>query len=328
MPEKNGKRQKKRILDFRFYDFPQDEPYLLFYGPDWHRVYGYDEKGGQINNLHFHNGLEVGICTGGVGVIQYDNGETKPYKKGIVSIVPRNIPHNTMNEPGSYADWIWLFIDERPFLSQIDVHNGRTAQEICQRINCRPLFFDDERAEAEVFRKMVNTIIMENKRHLLYYKEQIHATIIQLLLMIGRANKDYSVSGMSERRDTDWKFGEALAYIDEHYREPLTIRDIASSVGLSESYFRTVFRTDMNTSPLKYLNMIRIQHACAMMVHSNDTIEAIATKCGFDTVSTFNRNFQKYLHESPLKWRKIHRANRNYSSGVKVTVHRGWQHGQ
>lgn len=322
MPDKNGKRQKKRILDFRFYDFPQDEPYLLFYGPDWHRIYGYDEKGGRINNLHFHNGLEIGICTGGRGVIQYDNGKTKPYKKGVVSIVPRNIPHNTMNEPDSYADWIWLFIDERPFLSQVDVRNSRKAQEICQRVNYRTLFYDDERAD--IFRKMVNTIIMENKQQLLYYKEQIHTTIIQLLLMIGRENQNCTVSGILTGKNNNWKFGEALSYIDEHYQDPLTIHDIASSVGLSESYFRTVFRTDMNTSPLKYLNMIRIQHACAMMVHSDDTIEAIAIKCGFDTVSTFNRNFQKYLHESPLKWRRIHRANNHYSSGMQVTVHHGW----
>lgn len=323
MPDKNGKRQKKRILDFRFYDFPQDEPYLLFYGPDWHRIYGYDEKGGRINNLHFHNGLEIGICTGGHGVIQYDNGESKAYEKNVVSIVPRNIPHNTMNEPGVYADWIWLFIDERPFLSKIDSRNPRqTADMVCRRINCQPQFLSDERAD--FFRRTVGRIIWEQEQHLLYYRENIHVMIIQLLLMIGRENSDFVVNGRPESKNGTRKFSEVLTYIDEHYQEPLTIHDIASSAGLSESYFRTVFRTDMNTSPLKYLNMIRIQHACTMMVHSDDTIEAIAIKCGFDTVSTFNRNFQKYLHESPLKWRRIHRANNHYLSGMQVTVHHGW----
>lgn len=312
--------KKKRALDFRFYDLPQEEPYLLFYGPGWRREYGYDEDGKLIEGQHFHNCLEIGICLKGNGILQYNSVQI-PYKENTVSIVPKNMPHTTLNEAGRYSDWIWLFIDETSFLSDIFPHDKKLTQLI-RRINCRTLCLRDQKSK--FFRDIVQMIIKERERHEPYYRERIHAMIIEILFMIGRENWNYVTGKKIEGRDESWKFSEALSYIEQHYREMISIADIASSAGLSESYFRAVFRANMNISPLEYLNMIRIQKACEIMLHSSDTIENVAFKCGFSTISTFNRNFQKYLHASPMEWRKVHQENGNYSAGMKIRVHKGW----
>lgn len=315
-------RKKKPVMDFRYYDLPQDAPYLLFYGPGWRRIYGYDKSGNLLRDLHFHNCLEIGLCVKGSGTLQYDS-RSVSYHENTVSIVPRNLLHNTLNSRGCYSEWIWLFIDEGAYLNSLYPDMSRKAGQIVRQINSRSLCINDERSG--FFRNIIRTIIYEEEHHQAFYKEEIWTMVVQLLLRIARENQDYfsEVSGRNESTDR-WRFSEALSYIDEHFGDPITIEDIASSAGLSESYFRTVFRENMNTSPLEYLNMIRVQKVCTMLIHTDDTIENIAMKCGFVTTSTLNRNFRKYLHEAPLKWRKAHRQDSHLSSGMNVKVHRGW----
>lgn len=315
-----AKERKKQFLDFRYYDLPQNEPYLLFYGPGWRRVYGYDQHGQLIDSLHFHNCLEIGICLKGHGTLQHDAIRTV-YHENTVSIVPKNMPHNTRNAEGEYSEWVWLFVDERPYLQEIWRDNPKAAESAIRNINRGSFWIQDGRADT--FLGIIRGIIHEQEQQGLYYREEIHAMLVQLLLLIGRKNQNDSENGRFEEKSDGHRFRKGLSYIDGHFKEQITIEQIASAAGFSESYFRSIFRANMNVSPLEYLNMIRIQNACTMLSRTDETVEHIALKCGFPTISTFNRNFQKYLHERPLQWRKIHQGS-GRASGMHVMVHEGW----
>lgn len=80
----------------------------------------------------------------------------------------------------------------------------------------------------------------------------------------------------------------------------------------------------MHMGPLEYINTVRIQNACEMLRRTDDTVANIAYKCGFFTLSTFNRNFKHSTGVSPVEWRK---QPKNFEQQIfKYTVHyeQGW----
>lgn len=57
-------------------------------------------------------------------------------------------------------------------------------------------------------------------------------------------------------------------------------------------------------SPLEYINMVRIHAACEYLKKTDKPVAEIALDCGFNTNSTFNRNFKQVMGISPMEWRK------------------------
>ena len=57
-------RSKRQRLEFRFYEIPQNEYVLALLGDSWRRVYGHD-----VQYLHFHNLMEIGIYGREIGEI-------------------------------------------------------------------------------------------------------------------------------------------------------------------------------------------------------------------------------------------------------------------
>ena len=86
--------------------------------------------------------------------------------------------------------------------------------------------------------------------------------------------------------------------------EEIKARDYARSCGLSETHMRRIFSEYTNMSPSEYLNVVRINKACELLAHGNDSIEDISRAAGYPVLSTFQRNFRKITGLSPSAWRK------------------------
>lgn len=69
-------RKKKMKMEYRFYEVPEKCPVLALLGEKWVQNYGY-----QIDYLHFHNMMEIGVCYYGEGTIVLEDKEI-PYDGG------------------------------------------------------------------------------------------------------------------------------------------------------------------------------------------------------------------------------------------------------
>lgn len=69
--------KKKKKMEFRYYQLPPGSPILALLGEKWVQNYGY-----QIDYLHFHNMMEIGVCYYGEGTIVLEDKEI-PYDGGI-----------------------------------------------------------------------------------------------------------------------------------------------------------------------------------------------------------------------------------------------------
>lgn len=77
-------------------------------------------------------------------------------------------------------------------------------------------------------------------------------------------------------------------------------------------------------TPVEYVNLIRNKQACEMMNKTAYSMEEVARRVGYTTVSTFNRNFRKIIGTSPYQFKK---NSENYQGKVlhaKISAKPGW----
>lgn len=98
-------------------------------------------------------------------------------------------------------------------------------------------------------------------------------------------------------------------YIDEHFCEPLTLKDISTELHLSESYVSHEFKKMLGYSPMQYVLRRRIGEAQTLLISTDYSITHIAQIVGYDSPSHFNQRFSRYVGISPSRFRK------NYQRG-------------
>ena len=98
----------------------------------------------------------------------------------------------------------------------------------------------------------------------------------------------------------------AVAYIDAHYRERLSLADLARVSGMSVTTFRRVFAQVMETTPGDYIATIRINRARRLLTATSMKVFDIALECGFYDQSHFIRTFKRLRRQTPAQYRRAH----------------------
>ena len=93
-------------------------------------------------------------------------------------------------------------------------------------------------------------------------------------------------------------------YVELHYAEKITIEEIASVAGFSESHFMKYFKNACGTSFIEYLNDYRLTMAARMLLAGDEAILIVAEESGYDNLSYFNRCFKKKYGKTPREYRK------------------------
>lgn len=96
-----------------------------------------------------------------------------------------------------------------------------------------------------------------------------------------------------------------ISYMENHYDKEITLEQLSEITGLSISYISTIFKTNLNTSPINYLIHLRIEKACELLRMSNSKVYEIAYSVGYDNALYFSRLFKKHMNVSPKEYRTL-----------------------
>ena len=105
------------------------------------------------------------------------------------------------------------------------------------------------------------------------------------------------------RMTTQERLRRILLYIQEHYREPIRLADIARLEDLSESHVSRFFREHLNITLQDYLTRLRVEAAMQLLKNTDLSPTSIAYECGFSDPKYMNQGFQKLLGVHPSQWR-------------------------
>ena len=110
-----------------------------------------------------------------------------------------------------------------------------------------------------------------------------------------------SLSAVGETADP---IRQARYYIADHYRENISLDDIAAAVSLSKYYFSRRFEKETGSTPWEYLTETRIRNSMQLLTHSYLTVDEIAMSCGFSDATYFIRTFKKLTGFTPGVFRR------------------------
>lgn len=96
----------------------------------------------------------------------------------------------------------------------------------------------------------------------------------------------------------------AAAYMERHFGEKITAEKLTEISHYSQRHFIRLFSECYKTSPNKYLQNIRIKHACVLLAQTNKPITEIAASCGFNDSNFFTRTFKSLMAATPTEYRK------------------------
>lgn len=108
---------------------------------------------------------------------------------------------------------------------------------------------------------------------------------------------------------------QVLAYINDNLTEQFSETDLARIAGLSAGSFSRSFRRHTGLSLVQFINRLRINFACQLMM--NDDGLRITEACyasGFNNLSNFNRQFLRHKGMTPSRFR-AHLAD-NFATGA------------
>ncbi len=90
--------------------------------------------------------------------------------------------------------------------------------------------------------------------------------------------------------------------IEQHYREPWDIADVAKLCCMSEYHFFRIFKKAFGISPYQYLIDVRLNWAFQQIKQQQQSISFIAHETGFADLSSFSKAFSKKFGFPPSKW--------------------------
>jgi len=95
----------------------------------------------------------------------------------------------------------------------------------------------------------------------------------------------------------------AVAYINENYRDKITIQTLASLANMSESNFYAVFKKQRGISPIAYLNNYRLSVAADQLTDTSNPISEISYSVGINDPLYFSKLFKKIYGMAPKEYR-------------------------
>lgn len=96
---------------------------------------------------------------------------------------------------------------------------------------------------------------------------------------------------------------KVLDYINSNFSSRLVLEELAKASGYSVPHFSRLFTDYTGTTPIQYVNIVRVQNAARILAESTKSITCIAFDCGFETLEVFERCFKKYFGLSAAKYR-------------------------
>lgn len=303
----------KKQVEFRYYDIPKGDIVFLLTGPTWNKEYGEGR-----DKLHFHNYYEVGICYSGEGEMILGEKELH-FVPGCISLIPTNELHTT-NTFGKKAEWNWMYFDIQEVLKALYPDDEILKDNISREVRKGGrLLYPDMNIQRMSFLVRCIYSEMNNKEYM--YRDMVEYLLRMLVVEIIRQvqNKD-----LPEKVSVKIDIFPAIDFVKKHYASKFRVAEMARSCGMSESYFRKIFVKYMNMKPMDYVNFVRIQKSCALLREEDLNVAQVSDRVGYESVSSFIRNFSKIVGCTPNKWKTDEEYEKTKFMSYNITALKGW----
>ncbi len=108
-----------------------------------------------------------------------------------------------------------------------------------------------------------------------------------------------ALRALVEQQGAFARIGAALAYLRDHYHQPLSIEQLAGQANMSASAFHEHFKRTTLLSPIQYLKRLRLLKAQQMLIGEGLGVAQVAHRVGYQSSSQFSREYKRQFARSP-----------------------------
>ncbi|WP_369167891.1 GlxA family transcriptional regulator [Streptomyces sp. R28] len=130
----------------------------------------------------------------------------------------------------------------------------------------------------------------------------------QLVMYLKRPGGQSQFSVSLEQVSTTRRIEDLRHHILNNIGRRLTVPDLAAYAHVSDRQLTRIFKTELGTTPHAYIESVRVELAGNLLETTDDTLERVASRCGFGTVDTLIRAFRRRLATTPSEYRARFRA--------------------
>lgn len=245
------------------------------YGGDWHSI------------PHAHNYTELFYIIGGDGQFLIDD-EKFPVRAHQLVIVNPNIMHTELSYEARPLEYIVLGIEGLE-ISIPGTNEGRyciyTFSGSNKVLNCMQ----------SILREMQE----REQEHQMVCQAYMDILVVQLM-----RNTSTSMTQVADSSPTNRQCAMVRRYIDNHYKEQLTLDLLATEAKVNKYYLVHAYKQAYGISPINYMISRRIQAGKRLLVETDLSLSQISGILGFSSASYFSQSFRKAEGISPADYRK------------------------
>ena len=235
---------------------------------------------------HIVNSEEYFIKKGDVFVINGNtsHGYTNTCNLKICNIMykPKHL-HKVGNDLRKFSGYQALFVIE-PFLAK--EHNFKSKLHLTL-------------SNYEKVREIIFDTIYEYDNRYQGYQTMLYSHFMELVVFLSR---QYDLISL-DIKDNIINIAKAISYIENNFREQISLDELANKSNLSVRHFNRIFKENYKTTPMSYILNLRIQYACLLLRKSTLKISDVAYESGFEDSNYFSRQFKKITGYSPKEYR-------------------------
>lgn len=271
---------------------------------------------GNRDSMHWHYYCEIGLCVKGTGQFVYLN-QIYPVKEGDVFFAGNYESHVAISEEGNETEYLFLiFMPSLIAPPECSVLN----REYLSAFSYNPLMHKNKIEASTPAAQRIGQLICNAFE---VYTESGSLHQMQLDLILRQILMELTVNYRSRLGTTSvvghvqhTKITAALEYINNHYAEQITLKEVAKSVQINESYFRHLFKDELQITFKGYLTFLRLSQAKKLLIATDMSINEIIHECGYTNASQFYRVFRKNCELSPAEYRRYYRTENENSDTI------------
>ena len=134
------------------------------------------------------------------------------------------------------------------------------------------------------------------------------AALAHLTLLLVSAARISVDIGQDFRLRSEPLMAAVFEFIEEHYREPISLATIAAEAGLTPGHLTTVVRRKTGRTVQRWITERRMAEARKLLRETDLTVEAVAARTGYRQPSFFIKHFRRDHTVTPAAWRHQNRA--------------------
>ena len=103
----------------------------------------------------------------------------------------------------------------------------------------------------------------------------------------------------------------AIKYIEKNYAHEISIDDICKELNVNKCYFCSVFKKEVGSTFINYLNNYKIEKSKELLKNPNISLLDVSLSVGYNNQSYFSTVFKKITSKTPLEFRDEYLKNKN-----------------